>query len=100
MLTPEDEIIRYDGKKLAVAICPVIEVEARRGRRWGWFGRKGWWMHLHLFHGWQMRKFVYTLSESGILLKPDLDAISRINENRQGPASTNLELKQFQDSSP
>lgn len=81
MPTPGDEIIRYDGRTLAVSVCPLVEVEARRGRRWGWFGRKGWWIHLSLFHGWHMRKFVHTLAEAGgIFFKDDPDVLPWFHE--------------------
>ncbi|HLI68315.1 MAG TPA: hypothetical protein VKV19_01035 [Ktedonobacteraceae bacterium] len=66
MSAPEEEMIRYDGRTLAVSIRPVIQVEARRGRRWGLVGRRGWWVHLYLFRGWHSKKFVRTLSEAGV----------------------------------
>lgn len=66
MCTSSNEIIRYDGRTLAVTTHPSIQIEARRGRRWGWFGQKGWWVHLHLFHGWHVKKFVLTLADAGV----------------------------------
>ncbi|HEU5375854.1 MAG TPA: hypothetical protein VFV38_10475 [Ktedonobacteraceae bacterium] len=87
MLTPYDEIIRYDGRTLAVTIRPPVQIEARRGRRWRWFGQKGWWIHLHLLQGWHIRKFVLTLSEAGVFLKYDPDYLPWIEKERQRPAS-------------
>ena len=66
MPAPGEEIICYDGRTLTVSVRPLVQIEARRGRRWGWFGPKGWWVHLALFHGWHIKKFVYALSEAGI----------------------------------
>lgn len=83
MPTPGNEIICYDGRTLAVNIRPLIQVEARRGRRWGWFGQKGWWVHLSLFRGWHMRKFVLTLAESGVFLKYDPDYLPWVEEESQ-----------------
>ena len=80
MPAPGDDIIRYDGRTLTVDVRPVIQVEARRGRRWRWFGQKGWWVHLLLFHNWQSKKFVLTLAEAGVFLKSDLDAPVWIEE--------------------
>jgi hypothetical protein len=76
--TPGNEIICYDGRTLAVNVRPLVQVEARRGRRWGWFGAKGWWVHLHLFHGWHIQKFVLTLSEAGVT--PIVPASPRTDE--------------------
>lgn len=92
MLTPGDEIIRYDGRTLAFTTCPLIQVEARRGRRWGWFGRKGWWIHLYLFHGWHIRKFVHSLSEAGVFLKYDPDIHMWLDENpgRSTPPNSSI----------
>lgn len=81
MLTPGDEIIRYDGRTLALTTCPLLHVEARRGRRWGWFGKKGWWISLSLFQSWHVRKFVSSLSEAGIFFKQDPDIHGWINEH-------------------
>jgi len=83
MLTPDDEIIRYDGQTLALATCPLVQVEAHRGRRWGWFGKKGWCVHLSLLQGWHVRKFVMTLAEAGIFLKHDPDILSWMSEDTQ-----------------
>lgn len=80
MLTPGDDIIRYDGRMLRVGIRPAVQVEARRGRRWRWFGRKGWWVHLSLFRNWQSKKFVLTLAEAGVFLKYDPDSLPWIEE--------------------
>lgn len=86
MFTPDDELIRYDGRTLAVTTRPMVQVEARRGRRWGWFGQKGWWVHLYLFRGWHSKKFVFTLSEVGIFLKHDPEYLSWIDEGQKRPA--------------
>lgn len=75
MPAPDSDIIRYDGRTLAVSIRPLVQVEARRGRRWGWFGAKGWWVYLSLFHGWQVKRFVSSLSEAGVFLKNDPDCL-------------------------
>jgi hypothetical protein len=83
VLTPEDEIIRYDGRTLAVITCPVVQVEAQRGRRWRWFGKRGWWVNLHFFHGWKSRKFVLTLAEAGVFLKHDPDQLPWLMEEMQ-----------------
>lgn len=80
MPTPGDDIIRYDGRILSVGIRPFIQVEAHRGRRWRWFGRKGWWVYLSLFRNWQSKKFVLTLAEAGVFLKYDPDALPWIEE--------------------
>ncbi len=83
MLARNDDIIRYDGRTLAVTSCPSVQIEARRGRRWGWFGQKGWWVHLHLFHGWHVKKFVLTLAEAGVFLKHDPDQLPWLEKDRQ-----------------
>lgn len=75
MLTPGNDIICYDGHILTVGVRQVIQVEARRGRRWRWFGPKGWWVHLHLFRNWHIKKFVLTLAEAGVFLKYDPDTV-------------------------
>jgi hypothetical protein len=78
---PGSEIICYDGRTLAVSIRPQVQVEARRGRRWGWFGAKGWWVHLSLFQGWRTKKFVRTLAEAGVFLKHDPECLPWLEEN-------------------
>lgn len=83
MLTPYDEIIRYDGRTLAVTNRPPVQVEARRGRRWGWCGRKGWWVHLYLFRNWHVKKFVSTLAEAGVFLKYDPEELPWLEKERQ-----------------
>lgn len=93
MLTPGDEIIRYDGRTLALATCPLIRVEAHRGRRWGWFGRKGWWVHLRLFQNWHVRKFVLTLSEAGVFLKQDTEACLRLEESLKHSTASDSSIK-------
>lgn len=86
MPTPGDDIIRYDGRILTVNVRPHIQVEARRGRRWRWFGQKGWWVCLSLFPNWQSKKFVITLAEAGVFLKYDPDSLPWIEEQRGGSA--------------
>jgi|SRR5581483_9396979 len=81
MSAPGSEIICYDGRTLAVSIRPPVQIEARRGRRWRWFGTKGWWVHLSLFEGWQIKKFVNTLAEAGVFLKHDPDYLPWLEEN-------------------
>jgi hypothetical protein len=78
--TPGDDIIRYDGRTLSVGVRPAIQVEAHRGRRWKWFGQKGWWVHLYLFHNWRMTKFVLTLAEAGVFIKHDPDSLPWLEE--------------------
>lgn len=90
MPTPGKEIICYDGRTLAVDVRPLVQVEARRGRRWGWFGAKGWWVHLSLFHGWHINKFVMTLSEAGVFLKHDPDYLPWVEEERGRIVSSEL----------
>ena len=85
MPTPGNEIICYDGRTLTVNIRPLVQVEARRGRRWRWFGTKGWWVHLSLFRGWQSKKFVLTLSEAGVFLKQDPDYLPWSEEEHISP---------------
>ena len=85
MLSPGNDIIRYDGRILTVGIRPTIQVEAHRGRRWGWFGSKGWWVHLRLFPNWQSKKFVLTLAEAGVFLKHDPDTLPWIDEEPLRP---------------
>lgn len=80
MLTPGSDIIRYDGRTLTVGVRPAIQIEARRGRRWRWFGPKGWWVHLHLFRDWHIKRFVRTLAEAGVFLKHDPDALPWLAE--------------------
>ena len=80
MAAPADDIMRYDGRVLAVNVRPLVQIEARRGRRWGWFGQRGWWVRLYLFRGWQVRKFVLTLGEAGVFFKHDPDALPQIDE--------------------
>ena len=75
MPAPGNEIIRYDGHVLTVGVRPAIQIEARRGRRWKWFGPKGWWVHLYLFHNWHITRFVLTLAEAGVFLKHDPDSL-------------------------
>jgi hypothetical protein len=84
--TPGDDIIRYDGRILTVNVRPPIQVEARRGRRWKWFGQKGWWVRLSLFPNWESKKFVCTLAEAGVFLKHDPDSLPWIEEPPSGPA--------------
>jgi hypothetical protein len=88
MLTPNDEIIRYDGRTLTVLICPTVQVEARRGRRWRWLGQKGWWVQLYFFQGWKSKKFVLKLSEAGIFLKHDPDYLPWITDSQQRQATS------------
>ena len=83
MLTPCDEIIRYDGRTLAVTIRPPVQIEARRGRRWGWCGRKGWWVHFYLFRGWHVKKFVLTLAEASVFLTYDPDELPWLEKSPQ-----------------
>ena len=92
MLTHDDEIIRYDGQTLAVTTSPVVQVEARRGRRWGCFGRKGWWVHLYLLRGWHIRKFVLTLAETGIFLRYDASTLAWVERDQQHLASSSMQL--------
>ena len=80
LTTPDDTIIRYDGHMLSVGVRPAVRVEAYRGRRWRWFGQKGWWVHLSLFHNWHSKKFVLTLAEAGVFLKYDPDYLPWIEE--------------------
>ena len=91
MSAPGSEIICYDGRTLAVSVRPLVQVEARRGRRWGWFGAKGWWVHLSLFHGWRVKKFVLTLSEAGVFLKHDPDYLPWIEEEQNRVISSDAE---------
>lgn len=91
MPAPDEEIIRYDGRTLTVGVRALIQVEACRGRRWGWFGRKGWWVHLYLFHGWHIKRFVLTLVEAGVFLKHDPDYLPWIEEEAGQSASTSPE---------
>jgi len=81
VLAPGNDIICYDGRTLSVSVHPIIQVEARRGRRWGWFGPKGWWVHLHLFHNWHITRFVLTLAEAGVFLKHDPDSLPWLEED-------------------
>jgi hypothetical protein len=81
MSAPGSEIICYDGRTLAVSIRPPIQVEARRGKRWGWFGAKGWWVHLSLFRGWRVKKFVRSLAEAGVFLKHDPESLPWLADN-------------------
>lgn len=99
MLTPRDEIILYDGQKLAVALRPLVQVEARRGRRWVWFGHRGWWVRLYLFHGWRTRKFVQHLSETGVFLRQDPDTIFWINDSQERPVTSQNDLRAFSSAS-
>ncbi len=85
MLTPRDDIIWYDGRTLAVTNRAQVQIEARRGRRWRWCGRKGWWVHLYLFRGWHVKKFVSTLAEAGVFLKYDPDELPWLESERQPP---------------
>ena len=75
MPTPVEEVIRYDGSTMALNMRPLVQVEARRGRRWIWYGQKGWWVHLYLFHGWHIKRFVLTLAEANVFLKHDPDVL-------------------------
>ncbi|MGH2506227.1 MAG: hypothetical protein ACRDHZ_02205 [Ktedonobacteraceae bacterium] len=83
VLASNSEIIRYDGQTLAVMRHVPIQIEACRGRRWGWFGHKGWWVQLHLFHGWHVKKFVFTLAEAGVFLKHDPDYLPWLEPKTQ-----------------
>lgn len=88
MPAPGEEIIRYDGRTLAVSVRPLVQIEACRGRRWRWFGPKGWWIHLYLFHGWHIKRFVSSLSDAGVFLKHDPDHLPWVEEERnQSPSS-------------
>jgi transposase len=84
VFAPDNEIICYDGRTLAVTVRPAMRVEARRGRRWWCFGRKGWWVHLSLMHDWRIKKFVLTLAEAGVFLREE----SACNEMVVSPLST------------
>ena len=82
MPTPGDNIICYDGRTLTVGVRPTIQIEARRGRRWKWFGPKGWWVQLALFQNWHSKKFVLTLADAGVFLKYDPDSLPWIEEDQ------------------
>jgi hypothetical protein len=84
-----DDIICYDGRILTVSVHPTIQVEARRGRRWRWFGPKGWWVHLSLFHNWHSKKFVLKLADAGVFLKYDPDSLPWL-ETDQSPSTQRL----------
>jgi hypothetical protein len=49
-----------------------VGAELRAGRRWKWWGKRGWWLHCSLLHEqsgtWQIRRFAATLSEACALL--------------------------------
>jgi hypothetical protein len=75
------EIICYDGHTLAVSIRPPVQVEARRGKRWGWFGAKGWWVHLSLLRGWRIKRFVGSLAEAGVFLQHDPEYLPWLENN-------------------
>ncbi|HEY0755145.1 MAG TPA: hypothetical protein VGD98_14395 [Ktedonobacteraceae bacterium] len=75
MPAPGDNIIHYDGRILTVDIHTAIQIEARRGRRWGWFGPRGWWVHLYMFQNWHITRFALTLAEAGVFLKHDPDSL-------------------------
>jgi hypothetical protein len=85
-----DDIIRYDGRILTVGVRPAIQVEARRGRRWRWFGPKGWWVHLSLFHNWHSKKFVLTLADAGVFLKYDPDSLPWLETDQPRSAQRQL----------
>jgi hypothetical protein len=50
----------------------LVRAELRAGRRWKWWGRRGWWLHCSLLHGqpvtWHICRFVATLAEACALL--------------------------------
>ncbi len=93
MPAPDNEIIRYDGRTLAVSIRPLIQVEARRGRRWRLFGQRGWWVHLYLFHSWQSKRFVLTLAEAGVFLKHDPDCLPWVEEDQSRSVSADSDAR-------
>lgn len=80
VLASNDEIIRYDGRILAVMRYVPVQIEAYRGRRWWLFGQKGWWVQFHFFHGWHVKKFVFTLAEAGVFLKHDPDYLPWLDQ--------------------
>lgn len=90
MPTPRSEIVCYDGQTLSVDIRPLVQVEARRGRRWKWFGKRGWWIQLCLFHGWHTKKFVASLSEAGIFLKYDPDYLPWLEEEQHHTSPSDI----------
>ncbi len=86
MPAPGNEIIRYDGRILTIDVRPTVQVEARRGRRWKWFGPKGWWVRLALFRNWHSKKFVLSLAEAGVFLKYDPDSLPWLEDDQARPA--------------
>jgi hypothetical protein len=49
-----------------------VRAELYAGRRWKWWGKRGWWLHCSLLHEqggtWHIRRFVATLGEACALL--------------------------------
>lgn len=86
MSAPGSEIICYDGRTLAVSIRPPVQIEARRGKRWGWFGARGWWVHLSLCQGWRVKKFVRSLAEAGVFLKHDPEYLPWLEHTPPAPS--------------
>ncbi len=54
-----------------------VRAELYAGRRWKWWGKRGWWLHCSLLHEqsstWHARRFVATLSEACALLRVQED---------------------------
>ena len=50
----------------------LLRAELRTGRRWNWWGKRGWWLHCSLLHeqdgACHMRRFVATVSEASAFL--------------------------------
>jgi hypothetical protein len=49
-----------------------VRAELRAGRRWKWWGKRGWWLHCTLLHEqhviWHVCRFVATLAEASAFL--------------------------------
>jgi hypothetical protein len=72
---------RTHGKPTALQAKTIqvrpVRAELRAGRRWKWWGKRGWWLRCSLLHErkgmWRARHFVATFAEACVLLNAHED---------------------------
>ncbi|PZW31242.1 hypothetical protein EI42_02339 [Thermosporothrix hazakensis] len=66
----------------------LVRAELWPGRRWGWFGSRGWWVQCSLLHdargSWQVRRFLPSLHEACLLLHIHEDDLKWLPEPSPG----------------